>query len=327
MAISAGPVYPLATFSIIARDEETGDTGIAVQTHQMGVGSLVPWLSPGVGGLATQAMINLAFGPMGLALLGEGVPASSVIDALVASDPQANFRQVGVVDSKGGVAAWTGENCISEAGHLAGEGYVAQANMMTNNTVVPAMANAYENGDGDLAARMMAALHAAQEEGGDIRGLQSAALKVVKGKTAGELGPAAWYPVYDLRVDEHEQPLLELDRLVRLRSAQLIDAQGYEALEEDQRQKGLALWHQARDQAPELEELGFWQAIKLADTYEDISTAAGILGPILKTDERGPYWIDLIKRLQTSGVIKRPGAGEELIDAIKTETIRYNGPA
>jgi len=305
-----------STYSIVARDAETGQLGVAVQTHQMCVGIHVPWLLPGVGAIATQAMVNVSFGPMGLAMLREGVAAPDVLHALVASDADADSRQVGIVDAAGRAAAWTGAHCIAEASHHVGEGYSVQANMMDQPTVVAAMADAYEKATGDLAARMLAALQAAQREGGDIRGMQSAALKVVGGAFAVPEKPGDIHSIYDLRVDEHADPLAELSRLVRLRRAQLLDEHAYEILEDGDQASALAMWEESRTLAPELEELPFWQAVELADTHADIPQAAAILGPVLIHETNRAHWIDLIRRIQACGIIKRPGAGEELITAL-----------
>lgn len=302
-----------STYSIVARDPETGQFGVAVQTHQMCVGSAVPWLLPGTGAIATQSLTNVSFGPLGLALLGEGVPAQRVVDALVASDPDAKRRQLAVVDREGHAAAWTGSGCIPEAGHHTGDGYSVQANMMTNPTVVDAMARAYEQAEGNLAQRMMAALFAAQAEGGDIRGMQSAALKVV----SGDRSEPAWSADYDLRVDEHERPLDELARLVRLRYALRIDSLGSRALAEEKRDEALAQWVKAREAAPEMEELAFWQGMDLADKPADIPGAVAILGPMLASDPRREHWIDLIRRLQVCGLLERDGAADDLIAALK----------
>jgi uncharacterized Ntn-hydrolase superfamily protein len=306
------PAQLFSTYSIVARDPETGQFGVAVETHQMCVGWIVPWLLPGVGAVATQASVNISFGPTAIAMLREGLPAPHIIDALVASDADAHRRQVAVVDREGRAAAWTGKNCIPEAHHHAGEGYSVQANMMTNNTVVPAMTDAYEKATGDLAQRMLAALLAAQAEDGDIRGMQSAALKVVPG----DINKPAWTVDYDLRVDEHENPVEELGRLVRLRHAQIVDGRGYEALEQDQLDQALAAWAAARAEAPELEELAFWQATTLADKPANVRQAAEILRPVLANDPRRAQWIELIRRLQTCGLTERKGAAHELIQAL-----------
>jgi uncharacterized Ntn-hydrolase superfamily protein len=308
------PSELLGTYSIVARDPDTAQLGVAVQTHQMCVGWIVPWLLPGVGAVATQAHVNISFGPIGLALLREGVPAPQIIDGLIASDPQANRRQVAVVDANGLVGAWTGDGCIPEASHHIGEGYSVQANMMMNPTVVPAMADAYESASGDIAQRMLAALQAAQREGGDIRGMQSAAIKVVSGDTSQH----DWETDYELRVDEHATPVDELARLIRLQHAQLTEQKGFEALADDKRDEALRLWAEARAEAPELEELAFWQATTLADEHDDIATAAEILRPALANDPLREQWIDLINRLQSCGLLEREGVATELIEALNS---------
>ncbi len=301
-----------STYSIVARDAETGDLGVAVQTHNMCVGKVVPWLSPGLGAIATQAASNVSFGPLALTLLREGVPAPRVIDALVATDPDAHRRQVAVVDAKGRVGAWTGQGCIAEAMHQIGEGYSVQANMMTHPTVVRGMATAYERATGDLAHRMLTALVAAQAEGGDIRGMQSAALKVV----SGDARRPAWKTIYDLRVDEHEYPVQELARLVRLRHAQLLDAAGEQSFKQGEVAQAFAQWSAARAKAPELEELAFWQAVTLVEESSNVEAAADILRPVLAQNPRRAHWIDLIRRLRACGMIERAGAAEELIAAL-----------
>ncbi len=301
-----------STYSIVARDPQTGQFGVAVQTHQMGVGRVVPWLLPGVGAIATQAWTNISFGPLGLAMLREGLAAPKVVQALVASDDGAHNRQLAVVDAAGAAGAWTGENTIAHAAHHIGRGYSVQANMMTNSTVVDAMANAYENAAGDLAARMMAALQAAQREGGDIRGMQSAALKVV----SGNLEDPPWRSLFDLRVDEHVAPLTELARLLRLRRAENMDNEGLDLLKQGQPDRALEIWAEARALAPELEELPFWQAVALSDDPADIQTAVKILNPALNKDSRQDHWLDLLNRLQDCGIIQRPGAAKELIEQL-----------
>lgn len=301
-----------STYSIVARDPATGELGVAVQTHQMSVGRIVPWLLPGVGAIATQSMANVSFGPTGLRMLREGLSAPHVLRALIAGDDHQHRRQIGLVDAQGLAAAHTGTGCIAEAGHHVGEGYSVQANMMTRPTVVDAMTRAYESTSGDLAQRMMAALIAAQTEDGDIRGKQSAALKVVPG----DITKRDWETVYDLRVDEHADPVTELARLVRLRNAQLIDQQGYQALESGSWDAGLQYFTQAREQAPELEELAFWQAVNLADKHSNIAAAAHILRPVIANDERRDHWLDLIGRLAACGLIEREGTDVELIEAL-----------
>jgi len=301
-----------STYSIVARDPETGELGVAVQTHQMCVGWVVPWMKPGLGALATQASANIKFGPLGLALLEEGIEPEQIIAALVASDPGADRRQVAVVDAQGRAAAHTGANCIQYASHHVGEGYTVQANMMTRSTVIPAMVEAFESATGDLAVRMMAALYAAQAEDGDIRGMQSAALKIV----SGDRSTPAWDVIYDLRVDEHERPLDELARLVRLRRAAVVDERGHEALTAGKREEALALWQQAREIAPEMEEIPFWQAMNLADELQDYDGAAAVLRPVFERDSRRDEWVDLIRRLEACGMLSRAGTAQQIISRL-----------
>ncbi|MBN1642309.1 MAG: DUF1028 domain-containing protein [Anaerolineae bacterium] len=310
--LNAGYEPLFHTYSIVARDAESGELGVAVQTHQMCVGGIVPWLLPGVGAVATQASANIRFGPTGLSMLREGIPAPQVVDALVASDPAADVRQLAVLDAAGRVAAWTGAHCIPHANHHTGVGYSVQANMMARDTVVPAMAEAYEAATGDLSQRMMAALRAAQREEGDIRGMQSAALRIVGGAVQ---AADSVRPHYDLRVDEASDPLAELGRLVRLRRAQILNAAGYPLLAED-RERALATWAEARAMAPELEELGFWQAVHLADVGADAATGAAILDDALAHESRRSGWIELLYRLEACGRIERRGAAAELVAAL-----------
>jgi uncharacterized Ntn-hydrolase superfamily protein len=261
---------------------------------------------------------------MGLAMLEEGVPAPKVVEALVASDVGARFRQLAVVDQNGKVGAFTGDHCIPDAGHHIGEGYSVQANMMTNDTVVPAMSEAYETASGNLAFRMMAAMRAAQNEGGDIRGMQSAALKVVSGEVYSDGKRSSTRPVYDLRVDEHETPLLELDRLVRLRSAQIISEKGYKALEKGNIEEALDIWLRARTQAPELEEMPFWHAVTLADEHQEFNVAIKILEPMLAKDPRRDHWIDLINRCQKCGVLENKETGTKLLEMLELSMFENN---
>ncbi len=199
------------TYSIVARDPETGEFGVAVQTGTFGVGVGVPWAEAGVGAVATQSITEHSYGPFGLELMKAGRAAPEALAGLVASDPRQRFRQVGMVDASGRAAAHTGDGCIRDCGHLVGDGFTVQANMMARDTVWGAMAAAYESGSGSLARRLLAALDAAEAEGGDFRGPQSAAILVVEGEPTG----FAWKGrVSSLRVDDDEDPLGELRRLL-----------------------------------------------------------------------------------------------------------------
>jgi len=204
------------TYSITARDPKTGDLGVAAQSHYFSVGSLLPWAAAGVGAVATQAFAQPAFGPLGLALLRGGVPAASVIPALIATDPESDRRQVAVVDNQGRVAAHTGARVIPAAGDVQGDGFSVQANMMRDAGVPEAMAKAYLDAQGPFPLRLLDALDAAETVGGDIRGKQSAAILVVRGTPTGRV----WDDVLvDVRVEDHPDPLAELRYLVSLRLA------------------------------------------------------------------------------------------------------------
>jgi len=201
------------TYSIVARDPETGELGVAVQTGTFGVGRGVPWAEAGIGAVATQSYTERSYGHFGLELMKAGRTAPDALAGLVASDAEERTRQVGMVDATGRAAAHTGAGCIRECGHLVGDGYAAQANMMARNTVWHAMAAAYEAADGTLAHRLLAALDAAEGEGGDFRGPQSAAILVVQAEPTGFTWKGR---VSDLRVEDHADPLGELRRLLEM---------------------------------------------------------------------------------------------------------------
>lgn len=203
------------TYSIVARDPASGQLGVAVQSKYFSVGSVVAWAEAGVGAVATQSMVEVSYGPRGLEQMRSGQPAPAALDALLAQDDLRDRRQVGMVDATGTAAAHTGAGCVAAAGHVVGDGYACQANLMLNDTVWAAMARAYETSDGELADRLLAALDAAEGEGGDLRGRQSVAMLVVSGDAA----EPAWKKVLELRVEDHPEPLREMRRLLHLRRA------------------------------------------------------------------------------------------------------------
>ncbi|HJM95681.1 MAG TPA: DUF1028 domain-containing protein, partial [Candidatus Marinimicrobia bacterium] len=195
---------------MVAYDDQTGELGVAVQSHWFSVGFLVPWAKAGVGAVATQSFVKVDYGPEGLKLMEQGYSATEALSKLLAEDKGQAVRQVAMVNVHGDVAAHTGSKCIFAAGHQKGKNYSVQANLMEKETVWPAMAKAFENTTGDLADRMMAALEAAEGEGGDIRGRQSAAMLIVSGNPTG----IAWKDiVMDIRIDDYPEPLQELKRL------------------------------------------------------------------------------------------------------------------
>lgn len=205
---------PVATFSIVGYDAETGALGIAVQSKFFAVGSVVPWAAAGVGAIATQSWANTTFGPNGLKFLKSGLSAEQTLERLIAADPGRATRQVGIVDAKGNVANYTGDECNTWAGAVSGKYYTAQGNILAGEEVVKAMGKAFEETEGELADRLMAALFAGQAAGGDTRGQQSAALLVVQ-EGSGYGGFNDRY--IDLRVDDAEKPIEELQRLLEIR--------------------------------------------------------------------------------------------------------------
>src|SRR5262245_29385980 len=191
---SSAPLRPVHTFSIVARDPKTGEIGAAVQSHYFSVGPIVPWAEAGVGAVCTQSLVDVSYGPRGLDLMRQGKSAADALSELILKDDKREVRQVAMVDAKGNAAAWTGPRCIDAAGQEIGAGskdFSVQANLMASDAVWPAMAKAYREATGDLADRMIAALEAGQKAGGDIRGMQSAAIVVVK-PTASKIGRASW---------------------------------------------------------------------------------------------------------------------------------------
>ena len=209
-------VPPVATFSIVGYDAKTGQLGIAVQSKFFAVGAVVPWAEAGVGAIATQSWANTTYGPNGLKLLKSGLSAEQTLERLIADDPGHATRQVGIVDAKGNVANYTGDECNEWAGAISGEHYTAQGNILAGEDVVKAMGKAFEETEGELADKLMAALFAGQDKGGDTRGQQSAALLVVQ-EGRGHGGFNDRY--IDLRIDDAEEPIEELQRLLELQKA------------------------------------------------------------------------------------------------------------
>ncbi|HUJ78053.1 MAG TPA: DUF1028 domain-containing protein [Thermoplasmata archaeon] len=201
------------TFSIVAHDRDRGEWGVAVQSRFIAVGAVVPWARAAVGAVATQALANVRYGPDGLELLAKGTSADEVVRRLTSSDPKRDDRQLGVVDARGGAAAFTGKSCLDWAGHVVGEGFACQGNILFGPTVVSSMARSFEATPGDLPERLLAALQAAQREGGDRRGMQSAAMLIVRKDGGYDAGSDRWV---DIRVDDHPSPIEELRRVFRL---------------------------------------------------------------------------------------------------------------
>jgi uncharacterized Ntn-hydrolase superfamily protein len=285
------------TYSIVARDATTGEMGVAVQSHWFSVGSIVTWAEAGVGAIATQSFVDPGYGSRGLELLRKGIAAPAALMQLVKADPQPDGRQVAMLDAQGRVDVYTGKSAIAAAGHHVGEGYAVQANMMANARVWPAMAEAYERATGDLAERLMAALDAAERVGGDIRGRQSAALLVVKAKGSGRPWVGA-DRVFDLRVDDHPQPLNELRRLLRYQRGYNHANRGDELMTEKRVDDALTEYAAASRLVPEVLELPFWHAVTLASIGREAEAM-----PIFKqVFAQEPVWVELLTRLPAAGL-------------------------
>jgi uncharacterized Ntn-hydrolase superfamily protein len=302
------PRRPVATYSIVARDSATGQLGVAVQSHWFSVGSVVPWAKSGVGAVATQSFTDPRYGPLGLELMDHGRPAQQALNALVSTDDGRAVRQVAMVDADGRVAVHTGERAIEAAGHRTGNGYAVQANLMERGTVWDAMAEAYESTDGDLAARLMAALDAAQAEGGDIRGKQSAALLIVRGTSTG----APWDDtLFDLRVEDHPEPVQELQRLVRLQRAYQNLNEGDGHVTAGDIDAAMESYRAAMELVPDEATNGeapFWVGITLASEGRT-EDAVPFLRRAYAQDQR---WADLVTRLPASGLLPSEELAETL---------------
>ena len=278
------------TFSIVARDTVTGEMGVAVQSHWFSVGSLVTWGKAGVGVVATQSFVNPSFGPRGLSLLENGLTPKLAVETLLELDEGSAVRQLAILDVHGNVAAYTGEHCIEAAGHIIGDNFSVQANLMDKNTVWPAMAKAFENAKGSLAERMLVAMEAAQKEGGDIRGKQSAAILVVKAKSSGN----SWEDkVVDLRVEDHDNPLAEMRRLLDIHTAYEFMNMGDLAVEMGDNVLAKELYMNAQKLNPNNLEMQYWYAVTLANNGE-LTAAKAIFREIFK---RNPKWKELTPRL------------------------------
>jgi uncharacterized Ntn-hydrolase superfamily protein len=282
------------TYSIVARDRDTGEFGVAVQSHYFQVGPIVPWALAGVGAVATQSQVNVSYGPLGLELLQAGYTAQQALTALTAGDPQADLRQCAIVDAAGNVAAHTGSRCIAAAGHQLGDGFSCQANLMERDTVWGAMAAAFQSAEGPLAERMMAALDAAETEGGDIRGRQSAAMIVVAASGTGR----PWADrLIDLRVEDAAEPLIELRRLLHIRRAYAADAEADQLDEAGDAGAAAARRREAFELAPEIVELRFWAGVAMV-TSGDLDGGCALIGEAVREDDR---WLETLQRLVPVG--------------------------
>jgi uncharacterized Ntn-hydrolase superfamily protein len=291
------PARPVHTYSIVARDAESGEMGVAVQSHWFSVGSLVTWGEAGVGVVATQSFIDPSYGPLGLALMRAGRSASQALEALKKADPHPEVRQVAMLDAKGGVAAHTGEKCIPGAGHIVGENFSVQANLMLNDQIWPAMARAFRETRGDLADRLLAALDAAEAVGGDIRGRQSAAILILKGQSTGQ----PWADTrMNLRVEDHPEPLKELRRLAAVHRAYQHMNQGDLAIELGDAEGALREYGAAEKMFPDNREMKFWHAVALANLGR-VEESLPLFREVFAGDRN---WAVLLPRLPAVEILK-----------------------
>ncbi len=293
---SPKPLRPVHTYSIVARDADTGELGAAVQSHWFSVGSNVIWAEPGVGAVATQSFIEPSYGPLGLQLMRAGKTAEQALTALLAADAHENVRQVGMVDASGTVSNHTGDNAIVEFCNLTGGNFAVQANLMWKPTVCSAMFEAFESAEGDIAERMLVALEAAEGEGGDIRGKQSVALLVV----SGDISQPAWGGrIFDLRIEDHAAPLPEMRRLLNMARAYRLMNEGDEHMTNGEVEKAVVAYSGAEALVPDSHEMVFWHAATLAaDGRVDES-----LPLFKKAFDMWPLWRELVQRLPASGLL------------------------
>ena len=289
-------LQPVHTYSIVARDPETGELGVAVQSHYFGVGSRVVWAEPGVGVVATQSFTNPAFGPDGLRLMREGSTAEQALNELLEADARADVRQVGMVDADGNVANHTGQNSIREYCDLTGDGYAVQANLMWKPIVCEAMVRGYESAEGDLAERMMIALESAEAVGGDIRGMQSAALLIVSGDAS---EPAWGGRIFDLRIEDHKEPLLEMRRLLTTARAYQLMNDGDKHMAAGDADSTIIAYEKASTLLPDNHEIIFWYALTLA-ANERVDESLPLFS---KAFSMWPLWRELIQRMPASGLL------------------------
>jgi uncharacterized Ntn-hydrolase superfamily protein len=293
------------TYSIVARDPVSGELGVAVQSHWFSVGSVVSWAEAGVGAVATQSLVDPAYGPRGLELMRKGKSAPDALAALVAADRDEAVRQVAMVDRGGRTAVHTGRRCVREAGHRLGPQVSVQANMMLRGTVWDAMMRAYQSAEGPLAERLLTALEAAEAEGGDIRGSQSAALLVVSARASGR----AWEDrLVDLRVDDSTDPIGELGRLLRLKRAYDRMERGDDLLGAGDTDGALAEYSAAHGAVRNNPEPGFWHGATLAATGR-LEEGRRLVDEAMRAD---PGWGELLRRLPAAGLMDREVADQLL---------------
>lgn len=298
-------MHLLMTYSIVALDADTGELGVAVQSRWLAAGAAVPWARPGVGAIATQSFVDPRYGYAGLDLLAAGRAPAQALGELIAEDRDPGVRQVGMVDAAGRTAAHTGAECVGAAGHLSIAGVSVQANMMERSTVWPAMLEAYGAADGDLADRLLAALRAAEAQGGDVRGRQSAGLLVVPGGS----DTRPWEVRFDIRVDDDPRPLDELERLLRVSRAYEAFDEALEALAVGEIDAAAAFADRAAALAPDDDQIRLWQAVTVFEKGDEGRGRALYRSALAVEPRSGEH----LRRFVTAGQL--PGR-ERLVEAL-----------
>lgn len=286
------------TFSILARDAETGDMAVGVQSHWFSVGTSVPWAKSGVGVVATQSFVDKRYGYEGIELLKKKHTPEEALNTLLEQDKNSAYRQVALLNTKGEIAVHTGEKCVAAAGHKVGDNFVVQANMMLNDSVVERMYQAFAlNSHLPLPERIIATMHAAQETGGDIRGKQSAALIVV----AGEKPENPWDDrLIDLRVDDHQNPIEELGRLLNTHRAYEYMSEGDTAMENKDPEAALIAYEKSEKLLPNNLEMKFWKSVAIVNSG-NVKKAVPLFERIFSIDKS---WQNLLKRLPEAGLLE-----------------------
>lgn len=296
------------TYSVVARDIRTGDLGVAVQSHYFSVGSVVIWGRSGVGVIATQSMAEISYGPMGLDLMASGKTATETLRSLLQTDPRSDTRQVGMVDSNGNVGVHTGSRCIDYCGHVTGDQFSCQANLMSNHTIWGAMEREFtRREDLPLPERLVATLEAAEAAGGDARGKQSAALLVVSSRSY----PNPWMGrLMELRVEDHPEPLPELKRLVRMRRAYDWADKGDDMLALGKVTESLKAFRKAEELAPESEEIRYWVGITLTGSEATQSQGLEIMRDVFSKNKN---WKIVAKSLLEKGYLPKDNPVSQLL--------------
>lgn len=285
-----------STYSIIARNEETGDFGIAVQSHWFAVGTVVPWVKAGIGLVAVQSFVNLEYATYGLEMMEDGKTPEQALGKLLSRDTMPEIRQIVMMDSKGNIEGYTGDRCVKEAGHIIGKNYSVQGNMMTKSTTLKAMASTFESSKGPLPIRMLNSLKVADQDGGDIRGKQSACMKIV----TADFPKHEWDGItLDLRIDDHKDPVSELERLLRINAAYQHMNRAEMAFGGDDMETAFKHYAEAQKLYPDNHEMSFWQAVSLANIGK-YHEAYGIFYILF---DKAPEWKTLTRRLISAEIL------------------------